>query len=136
MARYTITDLRDYVKNVNGWMAEINSDIRFETNGRNGYQAVDQYRVDENGDRIGSGVDRNVATGSSRECSNALSDHYGHLYRTHVEEARKRASIRVLLFDADRDIVATDVFDSVESADDFLVAHSFESAEFSRILEK
>jgi len=73
MARqyFTVTDLRNTITDINYSLSTIGSKIRFETGGRNGYQAVDEYSVDDNGERIGSGVNRNVCCGSSRECSEA-----------------------------------------------------------------
>lgn len=66
--RYTPKQLREDIENLNSRLADEGSRIRFESGGRNGYQTVDQYSVDENGERIGTGVDRMICGGSSREC--------------------------------------------------------------------
>ena len=49
---------------------------RFEVGARNNYQTVDEYSVNENGERIGSGVDSNVACGTSREVYAATETRY------------------------------------------------------------
>jgi hypothetical protein len=85
MSRFTITDLRADLAKINGWMEEHGWSERLEESGRNGYQAVDEYSVDDDGNRIGSGVNRNVCCGSSRECSREARDHYSALYRQYVQ---------------------------------------------------
>jgi hypothetical protein len=84
MSRFTITDLRKAIVKINGWMEDEGWPGRLEEHGRNGYQAIDEYSVDADGNRIGSGVNRNVCCGSSRECSNAAYAHYDFLYRLHA----------------------------------------------------
>ena len=84
MARFTITDLRRDVVKINGWMEEHGWPERLEERGRNGYQAIDEYSVDAEGNRIGSGVNCNVCCGSSRECSHAAHAHYSDLHRQHA----------------------------------------------------
>jgi cell division protein FtsB len=63
--RFTITDLRECIEEINGWLEDAGADVRFFCNGRNGYQAVDEYQVDENG--RSSSCNRMVGSGSSRE---------------------------------------------------------------------
>ncbi len=81
MPRFTITDLRMEIVKVNGWMESHGWPERLEERGRNGYQAVDEYSVDANGDRIGSGVNCNVCCGTSRECRFEVHNHYNDLHR-------------------------------------------------------
>ncbi len=76
MARFTVRRLREDIEGLNDWLAYHGSLIRFETGGRNGYQAVDEYSVDADGARVGSGVNRNVCCGTSNECSAAAWAHY------------------------------------------------------------
>ena len=85
MANFTITDLRKDIAKINGWMEEHGWTERLVEQGRNGYQAVDEYSVDADGNRIGSGVNCNVCCGSSRECSHAAHDHYNDLYQRYVK---------------------------------------------------
>lgn len=73
---YTISCLRRNIAQINGWLESDGSTIRLIEQGRNGYQAVDEYSVDVDGNRIGSGVNRNVCCGSSRECYDAAVSHY------------------------------------------------------------
>ena len=87
MARYTVCALRDNVDKINGWLKDGGYTTRLEAGGRNGYQAIDEYSVDADGDRIGSGVNRNVCCGTSRECGDAAYDYYnGCLRRRNHEE--------------------------------------------------
>ncbi|MHC4705123.1 MAG: hypothetical protein ACYTFQ_31625 [Planctomycetota bacterium] len=76
-ARYTVRNLRDDIDRINDWCYYDNIPLRLEVGGRNGYQAVDEYPVDADGKRIGTGVNRNVECGSSRECSHAAFAWYG-----------------------------------------------------------
>lgn len=69
MARYTARALAERIETINGWLKDNGSIIRFEAGGRNGYNAVDEYSVDADGKRIGSGVNRNVGCGTPRECA-------------------------------------------------------------------
>jgi len=82
---YTIRNLREDIAKVNKWLADDNFSVRFEEQGRNGYQAVDEYSVHPDGSRNGSGVNRNICCGSSRECMTAL--YYA--YNILVAQARK-----------------------------------------------
>jgi hypothetical protein len=77
MARFTIIDLRRDIAKINGWLAEEGCPFRLIEQGRNGYQAVDEYPVDADGNRQGTCVNRNVCCGTSRECSHAAFEHYG-----------------------------------------------------------
>jgi len=86
MARFTITDLRRDIAKINGWMEEHGWAERLVEQGRNGYQAVDEYSVDADCNRIGSGVNRNVCCGSSRECSLEAFAHYGALHRQYADQ--------------------------------------------------
>ena len=70
-ARYTVSTLRSEIDKINGYLEYDGIPVRFEAGGRNGYQAVDEYSVDADCARIGSGVDRTVCCGSSRECGDA-----------------------------------------------------------------
>lgn len=81
MGRFTVKDLRETCDQYNGYLTECGSLKRVECGGRNGYQAVDVYSVNEDGARTNSGVDRNLEAGSSRECANAVSDFYNAEYR-------------------------------------------------------
>lgn len=69
MTRFTVKDLDAEVQRMNGMLAQANSPKRFERGGRNGYQAIDEFSVNPDGSRVGSGIDRNVGCGTSRECS-------------------------------------------------------------------
>jgi hypothetical protein len=80
MARcYTVTNLRREINEINEHLAECGSRKRLEECGRNGYQAIDAYTVDENG-RVSSGIDFNVQCGSSRECGDAARAFYYNEY--------------------------------------------------------
>ena len=74
--RFTIKSLRQAIVDINECLENDGSSIRLEEGGRNGYQAVDEYSVDADGNRLGSGVNRNVCCGSSRECACASWEHY------------------------------------------------------------
>jgi hypothetical protein len=91
MARYTITNLRADIAEINGWLAEADALVRFEECGRNGYQAVDEYEVDETGQRIGSGCTRNIGCGTSREVHGYAYEAYQGIIRN-LETERKVAS--------------------------------------------
>ncbi len=69
--RFGPRQLEESIEEYNSTLAQKGILIRFVSGGRNGYQAADEYSVDESGKRIGSGVNRNVACGSSREVSQA-----------------------------------------------------------------
>lgn len=79
--RYTKNRLQEDIDKINGWLKDDGSTVRLEAGGRNGYTAVDQYSVDSDCNRIGSGVDRNVCCGSPRECCDAAHDVYNIEYR-------------------------------------------------------
>jgi hypothetical protein len=65
--RFGPKQLEESVQRYNEAMAADGVLKRFVVGGRNGYQAADEYTVDADGNRIGSGVDRNVGCGTSRE---------------------------------------------------------------------
>ncbi len=68
MSRYTARRLEEDVEQFNERLKTAGCLKRFEVGGRNGYTAVDQYSVTEDGDRPCSGVDCMVAAGTPREC--------------------------------------------------------------------
>ncbi len=74
-SRYTITNLRSDLEKLNSYLEEAGSLLRIEENGRNGYQAVDEYEIDESGERPNS-CRRMVCGGTSRECYDAAYDWY------------------------------------------------------------
>lgn len=76
MARYTISDLRADLEEINAGLAEAGAMVRFIEQGRNGYQAVDEYEVDATGERVGTHVTRNIGCGTSREVSEYAYDAY------------------------------------------------------------
>lgn len=71
MSRYTIANLRADIQEVNERLIEAGSKLLAEENPRNGYQAVDAYTVDDNGQRVGTGVN-NIGCGTSREVNDYL----------------------------------------------------------------
>lgn len=77
--RFTIIKLRNGIERINGWLADAGALVRFEVSGRNGYQAVDEYPVDADGNRIGTGVNRMVGSGTSRETHDAAYTAYSHI---------------------------------------------------------
>ncbi len=79
--RYTAKALAEQIETINGWLKDAGSLIRFETGGRNGYNAVDEYSVDADGNRIGSGVNRNIGCGTPRECAEYAETAYSNEYR-------------------------------------------------------
>ena len=74
--RVTVKVLRDAIYDINEFFKVKGFSVRLECGGRNGYQAVDEYSVHPDGTRKGSGVDRNVCCGSSRECTHAAWERY------------------------------------------------------------
>jgi len=68
MARVTVVTLRNVVAEINDLLEDAGLSTRLEAGGRNGYQAIDEYSVLPDGSREGSGCNRNVCCGSSREC--------------------------------------------------------------------
>jgi len=91
MARYTITTLRNEIETINQSLLDIGSLKRLEISPRNGYQAVDIYSVDTDGNRPNSGVDRNLECGSSRECGeSSWSWYYSEANRIEREQLKSR----------------------------------------------
>jgi len=76
MSRFTISNLRADIAKINGYLLEEGSDTLLVEQGRNNYQGVDEYPIDAQGNRIGSGVNRNVCCGTPRECSDAAWSYY------------------------------------------------------------
>jgi hypothetical protein len=74
--RYGPKQLESDVARLNSELADLCCLKRFEVGARNNYQAVDEFSVNENGARIGSGVDCNVACGTSREVYAATETRY------------------------------------------------------------
>ena len=66
MARYTITDLRAALERYNQQLVDGGCVYYLREHGRNGYQAVDLYKVESDGHHS---CQRQVAGGSSRECA-------------------------------------------------------------------
>ena len=65
MKRYTIVDLRQAISRYNRFLCESGTNWFFVESGRNGYQAVDVYYVNELGKSI---CQRMLVGGTSREC--------------------------------------------------------------------
>jgi len=84
MTRYTPKRLDEDINKINGWLEDCGSTRRLESQGRNGYQAIDQFSVDESGKRVGSWIDRNIRCGTSRECHEAALEFYHAEYSTKV----------------------------------------------------
>lgn len=79
MGRFTITDLREGLRVLNRAQLDSGSAYFYREQGRNGYQAVDLYGIDEEGAAI---CMRNIAGGTSRECMEAARlDSYSKLGR-------------------------------------------------------
>ena len=76
MSRYTVATLRTAIAKINDSLLREGSDTLLDQGGRNGYQAVDEYSVDSDGNRIGSGITRNICCGTSRECGDAAWSYY------------------------------------------------------------
>lgn len=87
MARITVVTLRGSIAEINAWLEDGSYSVRLETGGRNGYQAVDEYSVWPDGSRNGSGVNRTVCCGSSRECVSAAYDYWNACSRAADREA-------------------------------------------------
>lgn len=81
MKRITPTDLRKTVDKINEYLKTDGIPLRFEREGRNNYQAVDEYKVHADGSRDGSGCNRNIGCGTSREVIAYCWEAYGHLSR-------------------------------------------------------
>ncbi len=67
MARFTVKSLRDGIDNINTWLTAAGASVRFECGARDGCQVVDEYNVDDDGNRVDNYVNRTVGSGSSRE---------------------------------------------------------------------
>ena len=81
MSRYTISNLRTDVAKINDWCKSDGIPVRLIEQGRNGYQAIDEYPVDADGNREGTGVNRNVCCGTSRECAHEAEAWYNQMHR-------------------------------------------------------
>lgn len=81
MARITITDLRKAIDKVNVELAESKSCYYLKEQGRNGYQAVDVYVINDKGAHKCSS---NLVCGTSRECIHEvytyIANYYGYIY--------------------------------------------------------
>lgn len=64
--RFTVVDLRKKVDEYNVNLIKAGIRIQFFVQGRNGYQAVDEYDTDKDGKHISSGC-QTVGCGTSRE---------------------------------------------------------------------
>jgi hypothetical protein len=73
MSRFTINDLRKTVTRYNRYAMLSGSEYYYREQGRNGYQAVDLYRIREDGSES---CERLLEAGSSRECASAIADHH------------------------------------------------------------
>lgn len=71
MSRFTITDLRSSIGLINAGLESNGALVRFVEQGRNGYQAVDEYPVNAKGERVGSHVTRMIGYGTSRGASDS-----------------------------------------------------------------
>ena len=86
---YTVKNLRDDVNTYNRYLVESGSAYYYRESGRNGYQAIDQYTVDLDGDARCNSF---VAGGSSRECLRAIQcGHHGLKGYTHPYKKLTRA---------------------------------------------
>ena len=65
--RYTRSDLNSLCDKLNKRLADGGSTMRYETQSRNGYTAVDLY--------VGNGCLRAVGTGSPKECAFYVMEH-------------------------------------------------------------
>lgn len=63
MRRYTITDLRQQIDRINDELEREGIPYRMEEGGRNGYQAVDLYKIP----RKNGCIERTIGCGTSRE---------------------------------------------------------------------
>lgn len=77
--RTTIKELRYAVETINEYLEADGILLRFEVQGRNGYQAVDEYKV--NADGTSGGCTRMIGGGTSREVIGYCWEAYGHLSR-------------------------------------------------------
>ena len=83
MARYTISDLRNDVARYNGYLEEMGSSVRFREQGRNGYQAIDEYEIQAGGSWS---CMRMVGGGTSREVLGYMAERYGAIYTRSLED--------------------------------------------------
>lgn len=90
MARFTLTTLRGGIEEINGWLASAGAKVRFEVGGRNGYQAVDEYTVDTDGNRLGSGVNRMVGSGTFKQTYDEAYEAYNGILRK-IERNKQKA---------------------------------------------
>ena len=91
MKRYTANQLYDDINDLNIWLESSGCTIRLVAGGRNNYSAVDEYSVDDDGQRIGSGVNRNVMCGTPRECLQESKQHasYAIIKRLKTQQERQ-----------------------------------------------
>jgi len=103
MSRYTVTVLRYLIERKNRHQLESGSPYYFVEQGRNGYQAIDLYRIDEDGRES---CYRMLVGGTSRECAEivqlASHAHYGYTYPQKPNElTRAQALTAVRLYGLD-----------------------------------
>jgi len=79
MKRYTSKALQHDVDYFNVRLESYGSLKRIECGHRNGYNAADEYSVDDKGIRIGSGVDRMIAGGAPRYVYTACKERFWQL---------------------------------------------------------
>jgi len=91
MGKFTRSQLEANIEDYNSSMESHGILKRFISGGRNGYQAADEYSVDENGNRIGSGVDRNVGCGTSREVDSYCRERHYILINQKLQEELQQA---------------------------------------------
>ena len=91
MSRYTPKMLDDDIESFNAELKRHGILKRFEHGGRNGYQTVDEYSVDANGIRIGTGVDSMVGAGTSRECLGCVRQRFSDLRVSHFFDLERKS---------------------------------------------
>jgi hypothetical protein len=79
--RFTYADLLWEIGQINKWFEADNFSVRLEAKGRYGACAVDEYCVNPDGSRNGSGVLRTVATGTAKECKYKALEAYNERFR-------------------------------------------------------
>jgi len=77
MPRFTIKDLRETIARYNRYAMLSGSTYYYKEQGRNGYQAVDLYRIEEDGRESRISM---LEGGISRECAAAIESHYGYTH--------------------------------------------------------
>lgn len=87
---FTKKNLESVVTSCNKALEDAGVPKRFVSQGRNGYQAVDEYPVNESGERIGSHIDRTVGTGTSREVAGYTRERMYELLANHWERKAKQ----------------------------------------------